>query len=221
MRGTWRLSADKLTELAFKVGDWPTIWHNVATLRAWTADTQRAVDAWRKYAAQRIPLDDAIEAEALAQGRWDPDALDQVDVLSIIYEVKDIEALQARLTANPRALQMPVDLARMESADEPPPKGACSFDRASPASGKDIMRSRIPHRRPGLSVRQADGSGRTTGADRLSHDSRQSQDRGRRNRRRRLAISEEEVTSQVPAAQQVLSWNSHCRRYAARTSNWN
>ena len=63
LRGAWRLAADKLTALAAKVGDWPAIWHNIAVLRTWLAETPRAVEALRKYAAQQIPLDDAVEAE--------------------------------------------------------------------------------------------------------------------------------------------------------------
>ena len=74
MRGAWRLAADRLSELAAKVGDWPAIWHNIAVLRTWLADTPRAIEAWRKFAAQDVPLDDAVEAEALVQS-LDPEAV--------------------------------------------------------------------------------------------------------------------------------------------------
>jgi hypothetical protein len=209
LRGAWRLSADRLSELAFKVGDWPTIWHNIATLRTWTADTQRAVDAWRKYAAQRIPLDDAVEAEALAQS-LDPDALDQVDVLSLTYDAKDTEALQARLAANPRALQMPVDLARMGNADEPPPKGAYwLLDRASPASGKDLARDQIPRvvGQVFLFGKQTDRAARLELIAYRTTLERAKTVVGEIGGDAVGTITEEEVTSQVPAAQQVLSWN--------------
>jgi hypothetical protein len=144
MRGAWRLAADRLTELAAKVGDWPAIWHNVAVLRTWLADTPRAIEAWRKYAAQPIPLDDAVEAEAMAQS-LDPDAVDLVDVLSIEYALNDLEVLQARLAASPQALSMPIDLARMGSEDEPPPKGAYwLLSRAAPESGAPMTPAEIP-----------------------------------------------------------------------------
>jgi hypothetical protein len=144
MRGAWRSAAAKLTALAARVGDWPTIWHNIAVLRAWLADNAGAVEALRKYASQPIPLDDAVEAEALAQS-LDADAADTVDVLSIVYQVVDSEKLQARLAANQRAMEMPIDLARMGTPDEPPPKGAWwLLDRAVPESGKDLSREAIP-----------------------------------------------------------------------------
>lgn len=144
MRGAWRKAANELVELAAKVGDWPTIWRNIAVLRTWLADTPGAIAAWQKYSAQPIPLDDAIEAEALAQS-IDPEAVDLVDVLSIEYGVKEMEVLQARLTANPRALQMPIDLARMGTEDSPPPKGAFwLLSRAVPQSGKDLAPADVP-----------------------------------------------------------------------------
>jgi hypothetical protein len=144
LRGSWRLSADKLTELVGQVGDWPAIWHNIAVLRTWLADTPRAVEAWRKYAAQPIPLDDAVEAEALAQS-LDPAALDLVDVLSIEYQVADFEVLVARLAANQLALAMPLDLARMGTEDQPPPKAAYwLLNRAAPEESGDIKPQDIP-----------------------------------------------------------------------------
>jgi hypothetical protein len=144
MRGAWRLATDRLAELAAKVGDWPAIWHNIAVLRTWLADTPRAIEAWRKYAAQPIPLQDVVEAEALAQS-LDPEAVDLIDVLSIEYAVNDPEVLQARLDASPRALSMPIDLARMGSDDEPPPKAAYwLLNRAAPQGGTAITPEDVP-----------------------------------------------------------------------------
>lgn len=144
MRGAWRLAADNLTQLVAKVGDWPAIWHNIAVLRSWLADTPAALAAWRKYAGQPVPLDDAVEAEALAQS-LDPDSLDLVDVLSIEYQVGDFEVLAARLAANQRALAMPIDLARMGSEDQPPPKAAYwLLNRAAPETVDDIKPEDVP-----------------------------------------------------------------------------
>ena len=144
MRGAWRLAADQLTALAAKVGDWPAIWHNIAVLRTWLADTPRAIEAWRKYAAQPIGSDDAVEAEAMAQS-LDPDAVDLVDVLSIEFGVGDPEVLQARLAAHERAASMPIDLTRIGSEDQPPPKTAYwLLNRPAPKSGREITPQEIP-----------------------------------------------------------------------------
>ena len=144
--GAWRAAAGNLVELASKVGDWPTIWHNIAVLRTYLADTQAAVDAWRKYATQDIALDDAIEAEALAQ-LLDAQSADRVDLVTVTYPAKDAEALIARLASNPRMPQMPAELLRMSltNPDEPPPKAAYwILDRAVPQSGRDLKLADVP-----------------------------------------------------------------------------
>jgi hypothetical protein len=144
-RGCWRKAANNLVGLAGRVGDWPTIWRAIATLRTWLADTRGAIQAWRKYAAQPgVPLDDAVEAEALAQS-IDPEAVDLVDVLSVEYRVRDMEVLMARLTANPQSIHMPVDLARMGTEDSPPPKGAYwLLNRKPPEPGADLTPADVP-----------------------------------------------------------------------------
>ena len=93
MRGAWRMSAAQLEQLAAQVGDWPTIWHNIAVLHAWLGDTTRAITALRKYAGQAIPFDDAVEAEALAQ-LLDPEGADAIDVVKLRQVVNDAEALR-------------------------------------------------------------------------------------------------------------------------------
>jgi hypothetical protein len=144
LHGSWRRAAANLSGLTIKVGDWPTIWQNIAVLRTWLGENRSATEAWRKYAAQDIPLDDAVEAEALVQ-LLDPDGGERVDLVSIPYEIKDIEALEARLVANARASRMPIDLARMGTESEPPPKSAFwLLDRVVPASGADLQLSGVP-----------------------------------------------------------------------------
>ncbi len=144
LRGAWRLAARNLTELAAKVGDWPPIWHNIAVLRSWLADTPGAIEAWRKFATQDVSLDDQVEAEALAQ-LLDAESADLVDLVTVTYPVTDVEGCQARLTASARAPQMPIDLSQLGSEDEPPPKGAWWLvDREIPASGKDLTFDKAP-----------------------------------------------------------------------------
>ena len=52
----------------------PVIWHDLAILRSWLADVPGMIDALRKFAALDVPLEDAVEAEALAM-RLDSDPL--------------------------------------------------------------------------------------------------------------------------------------------------
>jgi hypothetical protein len=209
MRGAWRLAARNLVELAARVGDWPIIWHNIAVLRSWLADTPGTVEALHKYAAQDIPLDDAVEAEALAQ-LLDTDKVEQVDVLTIAYGINDFEPLLARLAASARSLPMPIDLARMGSEEEPPPKGAYwLLDRGVPQSGKDITLDEIP-RMAGQAFLFGKQTDRAARLELVAYRTELAQ--------AQQVVSEvggdtlgapaaEEVTTQVPAVQHALSWN--------------
>ncbi len=209
MRGAWRKAADDLVALAAKVGDWPTIWRNIAVLRTWLADTPRAIEAWQKYASQAIPPDDAIEAEALAQS-IDPEAVDLIDVLSIEYGINDMEKLQARLMASPQGLHMPIDLARMGTEDQPPPKGAFwLLNRAVPAGGQDLTPADVPH-----VVGQAFLYGKQTDREaRLELASYRTQLAEAQAAITQIAgdslgaIRNEEVSTQVPALQHALTTN--------------
>lgn len=209
MRGAWRLAANQLTELAAKVGDWPVIWQNIATLRAWLGETPAAVAALRKYAAQPIPLDDAVEAEALAQS-MDDESVDEIDVLTITYGVKDAETLLARLAANPQSLSMPIDLARMGTEDQPPPKGGWwLLDRPSPASGKDIEREAVPRiaGQAFLYGKQTDRDARVELTCYRPDQASAEKILGEVGGDALGALGESEVSTTVPAVRHVLSWN--------------
>jgi len=209
MRGAWRKSAVELAQLAEQVGAWPTISRSLAILKTWLADPT-AIEAWRKFAADKsISLDDAVEAEAIAQS-LDTEAVDLVDVLSVEYGVTNIEVLQARLAASPRALQMPIDLARMGSEDQPPPKGAYwLLSAAVPESGRDLSIEAVPR-----VVGQAFLYGKQTDREaRLELTSYRTQLDDAR-----AAISEiggdalgsggeEKINTQVPALQHALATN--------------
>ena len=149
-RAQWLEATNKLLELAKSAGDWPPIWRNIATLRLWLAETPGAIEALRKYARQPLgssaapPLDDMVEAEATAQ-MIDADNADFVDVLTIPYPIVEFDRLIALLSTDSRLIRLPVDLARLATEDQPPPKAAMwVVDRTPPASGKGIAREQVP-----------------------------------------------------------------------------
>lgn len=145
----WSDAVRELEDLAKSAGDWPPIWRNIATLRLWLADTPGAVVALRKFARQPLgssaapPLEDMVEAEALAQV-IDVENADYIDALNISYPVRDADAVIARLSADPRCQKMQIDLAKLAGEDEPPPKLAVwVLDRPVAATGKGITRDTI------------------------------------------------------------------------------
>ncbi len=122
-RGSWQQSADRLAKLSEEVTDSPVVWRDLATLRGWLADDAGCSEALRKYAALDIPLEDAVEATALAMLLGDDPLQDPLDVFALRWPVEDIETLQASLTMDKRTLQIPMNPAPADD-DNPPPKGA-------------------------------------------------------------------------------------------------
>ena len=122
--GLWSKAADGLAALAAKVGDSPAIWYNLAILRAWGGEPARAVEALRKYASLDVPLEDAVEAEALALFLSDDPLGDEVDRLRLEYAVEGAEQLQAVLSSARCLDGVSVDALATEDEDGPPARAA-------------------------------------------------------------------------------------------------
>jgi len=145
-RGAWRVAVDKLAALAARVQDAPAIWWNLATLRMWLADNDGAATALRRFAALDVPLDKAVEAEALAQVLSPTPVTDRVDVLRLEYPVLDIEQLTTALLSDRRLSPIPIDPAPWREENLPPPKHAFQIlDRPLPATADGLTRDMVPN----------------------------------------------------------------------------
>ena len=122
-RGCWLLACEQLSSLDEKAPHQLPILRALAILRTWLGDGQRTIAAWRRVAAlQGIPLEDAVEAEALAQ-LIDPDShAERIDELTLTYAVGDVSALNEILLADRRTSVIPMDPRGFAEADAPPPK---------------------------------------------------------------------------------------------------
>ncbi len=135
----WAEAEARLAQLAERVDGEPAIWRSLVTLRGWLADTPGCIEALRKLAALDVPLDDAVEAEALALFLSEDPLGDGLEVSSLCYQVADAERLEEALLSAPRVGKMPPDLASMVTDEVPPPKSVfVLFDRVSPEPGSDI-----------------------------------------------------------------------------------
>lgn len=210
-RGHWSPAIEQLAALAREVDDAPAIWQNLAVLRGWRAETSDCIEAWRRYAALDVPLEDAVEAETLCLFLSDDPLGDPLDVSTITYEVKDAERLQAALTAAPRAGQVPVDPAPVPGDDGPPPKTLFFlFDRDPADSGEEpaleslsrvlcraLLYGRETDREARLEVTEVVGREREEVQALL--DELVGDELG--------PVIEEEVTDQVSATQELLTRN--------------
>ncbi len=144
-RAQWSLAAKRLASLAQQVGDEPYLWRQLAVIRAWAADTPGAIEALRKYASLDIPLDDAVEAEAIALAVAEDPLGDQVDLMRLTYAVTDADALAAQLRTSPRMFPDRDGAEAVIEQEGVVPKGAFMLlDRPMPATAAETTRESIP-----------------------------------------------------------------------------
>ncbi|MCA9123998.1 MAG: hypothetical protein H6822_13045 [Planctomycetaceae bacterium] len=146
LRGAWIAACELLDGLEERYPGQPAILRNIGILSGWVGQRDEAVVAWKKYASlPEVPLDDAVEASALAQ-LLDPEAeADEIDSMMVVYEVSDTEKLMEICLSDKRISNMPVDLSELSAEGEPPPKAAFwLLDRPIPESGVELTRDAIP-----------------------------------------------------------------------------
>lgn len=146
-KGAWVAACEKLDELDEKHPKQTAVLKNVAILSGWVGQRDEASIAWRSYSQQNdVPLDEAVEAAAIAQ-MLDPKAeRDELDSVAVTYNVKDVERLMELLLSNSRVAKMPIDLSEMASDEGPPPKSAYwLLDKEVPESGENLTRDAIPN----------------------------------------------------------------------------
>jgi hypothetical protein len=137
--GDWQTAADRLTELTGEAANAPAVWLDLAILRGWLADNVGAIEALHQYAALRAAepdgLEDASEAEAKAMFLSADPLGDQVDVLKIVWTIKDAERAQEALLSSAQWRTVPFDPAMFRDGENPPPKAAFMLlDRPMPSS---------------------------------------------------------------------------------------
>lgn len=121
-QGRFRSAIERLRELEAKFSAEPVIRRNIAVLENRLGDTPAIVDAWRTYArTPGVDLEDAIEAEAIAQLLDDDPDRDYVEEVVVSIDIDDVSKVMETLTANPLFDFVP-NSDQMRSEDGPPPK---------------------------------------------------------------------------------------------------
>lgn len=136
--GHWAKAARLFETLSAHAPDAPAVWRNLAILRSYLADNDGAAAAWRTLATLDVSLDEAVEAEALAQLLDTSAEVDTVEVFNCNYPIADIDRLQERLLADKRAESIVVEAHNFEEGQPPPRSAFLISDRALPASGSNL-----------------------------------------------------------------------------------
>ncbi|HJS07403.1 MAG TPA: hypothetical protein VJ809_07065 [Pirellulales bacterium] len=212
-RGWWRAAATRWEKITDQAADSPALWHNLATVRGNLADYAGAIEALRRYAAlvdtADVSLDDAVEAEALAQLLDRENAEGSIDSLLVTFAVNDTDELERRLASDRQADRMEIDPRAFAETEEPPPRAAYwLLDRPLVTSGPELLPDQIPQ-----ILGQILLFGKQTDREaRLLLDVQQTRLPAARDALQRIAGNalgeqqSEEVTGRVSAVQMEMSW---------------
>jgi tetratricopeptide (TPR) repeat protein len=144
-QGKWQQAAEIIDQLGGRFGAEPTLVYNRAVLAGRLADDAMLAAGFHAYAELDVPLDDAIEAEAVAQ-LLDPERHEErLDSVVRVYPIRDLNTLLSRLTADPRVQTFEVDPAQFAGSDQPRPRHTyVLLDQPLPDSGIGIARQDVP-----------------------------------------------------------------------------
>ena len=152
-QGKWRKAAGILIAAIKKFGMEPEMVYSLALLQGWLGNTDAFVAGLHKYALMDVPLDSAVEAEALAQ-LIDTD-LDEpsIETVRLTFAIDDEGALESILAQDKRLEDYQIDPNSQEEDETQRPRSAhILLDREFAATGVDIGANEIPHVEGFLSV---------------------------------------------------------------------
>src|SRR5262249_6929141 len=108
-KGHWKRANEAWSKMESQAADSKALWRNLATVRSYLGNYDKAVDALRKLAALNPASDEAIDAEALAQLLSKDETQGQVDEVTLTYLIGNAEAAQEKLAGDRRFERLPLD----------------------------------------------------------------------------------------------------------------
>ncbi len=145
-QGVWGSARDRFAELADEISHEPIIWRNLAIVEGHLGREKEAARAWLEYArSDGVPLDDAVEAAAMAQLLHPPDT-EQLEQVIQTYPFTEMDRVMERLLSDRSLEQIRDDLSKMATDDRPAPKAAFwLLDREMPRTAENLQVDQIPN----------------------------------------------------------------------------
>ncbi len=123
--GRWLAAEQWFSKLAEVAADVPPVWFNLGIIRGWLAQNTAAAEALRQYSVlDGVPLEEAVEAEALAQVLEPVAEEDQVPAVRVTYTTDDLQKVLELLLSHQRASKLPIDVSQESPEGDPPPTAA-------------------------------------------------------------------------------------------------
>lgn len=214
--GKWQQAVEIIDRLGQKHGADPTLVFNRALLGGWLADDRALVAGLHAYSQLDVPLDDALEAEAIAQ-LLDPDLKEaRRDTVVQTYAIGDLDVLVQCFLSDSRVQAFDLDPVAFEQSDQPRPRHTfVLLDRAMPETGTGLTRGDVPRLAGVIAVygRQTDRPERLE----LTIDHGPAFDKATAALREIAGdaigeLTEERVVGSVSPTDQALNWRWHLPR---------
>jgi hypothetical protein len=143
--GKWQQAVEIIDRLGQKHGADPTLVFNRALLGGWLADDRALVAGLHAYAQLDVPVDDAVEVEAIAQLLDGELREARIDSVVQAYAIRDEEELVRRLLSDKRVQPFQMDPEAFARSDQPRPRHTyVLLDRPMPESGEGLSRTDVP-----------------------------------------------------------------------------
>ena len=221
--GKWQQAVAAIDRLGAKYGADPTLVFNRALLGGWLADDRALVAGLHAFAQLEVPLDDAVEAEAIAQ-LLDQDLKEQrIDTTIQAFAINDLDTLTSRLLSDKRIQPFEMNPEMFAEREQPRPRNTYRVARSGRCrkrASRPHARRRTPDRRRHRSLRPANRSARAARIDDRPGSSLRSdpcfaeRDRRRRAGRHRRRTGDRLGFADRSGAQLALASTA---RYAARS----
>ena len=145
-RGLWRRAEAEYAKLQSEAHHEPAVVYNLALVRGWLADAKAFAAGLHQFARLDVPLDDAIEAEALAQ-LVDPKLVEpQLASVRITYPLLNDDSAAERLVSDKRIERYELDPESLDEDEVARPRSThLLLDRPIPRSGVDLKMEEAPN----------------------------------------------------------------------------
>lgn len=141
----WIEALDRLSELAQRVPDAPLVLLALGRLRAYLADNEGAADALHHLATLAVPLDEAVEAEELAQLLDERATQATIDEILASYSIGDFDEVADKLGRSPQVVRAQAEQVDWGDRDDPPPRAVFTLlDRPLPENAEGLTLETAP-----------------------------------------------------------------------------